>query len=155
MVGWLCESVDPFELSAADDQEPVEALASNGPRGSARLSAASRARSRRVARPSRLPAQDAELVAEDEDLDLLALARAAEQYHQLEHAAERKVDQRAQRSPPGGREKMQQASEHRPALSDLTCHSVFWPQARQPRRSGHRDRSDWYPGRSPVQSQIE
>ena len=49
---------------------------------------------RLVARTGRLSAQDAELVAQHEDLDLLALTRATEQDQQLEDPAKRQIQER-------------------------------------------------------------
>jgi hypothetical protein len=55
-----------------------------------------------VARASGLSAQDAELVTQDEDLNLLAIARASKQHEQLEDPAKCQVAEREHGSPPVG-----------------------------------------------------
>ena len=59
-----------------------------------------RAISRARSRPSELAPRDRELVAEHQDLDLLALARAQPQREQLKHSAYRPIEERPEHAPP-------------------------------------------------------
>jgi len=62
--------------------------------GRRRLSAASSAVFGLEPRPWVLAAQNCQLVAEDQDLNLFRVRRAPAQHHQLEKAAQRQVDER-------------------------------------------------------------
>jgi hypothetical protein len=63
-----------------------------------------------VARTPRPAAQHAELMAQGEDLTLLAVARAAEQDQQLEDPAKRQVQERGRGSTSNRRPKARQAT---------------------------------------------
>jgi hypothetical protein len=73
---------DSLELATANDHQPDQTLRSDGVLMSGHALGL-----------EDLSAQDAQLVAQQQDLDLLALTRAAEQNHQFEHPAKRQVQQ--------------------------------------------------------------